>query len=122
MIRNTLARALFDAGASHSLLSKYFIARLGIPSRVKTDSIRVMLSNGCMLLAGQACDVVVQIGSRDFCLTASVLPISEFDVIFCMDCLVEQHALIDSSPKKSRWARIPSRRRGSRVCEELAGR
>ncbi|KAK8940016.1 hypothetical protein KSP40_PGU014759 [Platanthera guangdongensis] len=61
MIRDTLARALFDTGASHSFLSSEFIARLGIPSRAKTDSVRVVLPNGYWMVADQACDVAVQI-------------------------------------------------------------
>ncbi|KAK8934918.1 hypothetical protein KSP39_PZI014856 [Platanthera zijinensis] len=100
LIRNNLARALFDTGASHSFLSEDFVSRIGVPSHVTVDSTRVLLPNGCMMLADRACDVDVQIGSRDFGLSTAVLPLSEFDVIFGMDWLSEQRAFIDCNSKE----------------------
>ncbi|KAK8941019.1 hypothetical protein KSP39_PZI010072 [Platanthera zijinensis] len=100
LIRNNLARALFDTGASHSFLSEDFVSRIGVPSHVTVDSTRVLLPNGCVMLADRACDVDVQIGSRDFGLSAAVLPLSEFDVIFGMDWLSEQRAFIDCNSKE----------------------
>ncbi|KAK8940812.1 hypothetical protein KSP39_PZI010806 [Platanthera zijinensis] len=100
VISDSPARALFDTGASHSFLSEQFISRIGVPSSMAKDKLDVLLLNGCSMRADRVCAVKVHIGSQEFDLLASLLPLVEFDVIFGMDWLSEQKAWIDCDRKE----------------------
>ncbi|KAK8930595.1 hypothetical protein KSP39_PZI016329 [Platanthera zijinensis] len=64
------------------------------------DKLYVLLPNGCSMRADRVCVVKVHIGSQEFDLLASLLPLAEFDVIFGMDWLSEQKACIDCNRKE----------------------
>ncbi|KAK8934655.1 hypothetical protein KSP39_PZI014259 [Platanthera zijinensis] len=100
LIREYPARALFDTGASHSFLSEDFVLHVGVPIRTKTDSVKVLLPNRCLMCTDRSCGLEVKIGSREFKVETLVLPIKEFDIIFGMDWLSEQRAYIDCTSKE----------------------
>ncbi|KAK8944847.1 hypothetical protein KSP39_PZI007981 [Platanthera zijinensis] len=64
------------------------------------DKLDVLLPNWCLMRANRVCCVKIQIGSQEFDLQASLLPLVKFDVIFCIDWLSQQQACIDCNRKE----------------------
>ncbi|KAK8958304.1 hypothetical protein KSP40_PGU004152 [Platanthera guangdongensis] len=77
-----------------------FISRIGVPSSMAKDKLDVLLPNECSMRADRICGVKIRIGSQEFHLQASLLPLVEFGVIFGMYWLSEQQAYIDCVHKK----------------------
>ncbi|XP_042409459.1 uncharacterized protein LOC121998551 [Zingiber officinale] len=95
-VANVPAHALIDSGATHSFISEAYLTKLGIIPERMVAGYSVLLPLGEELHSNRMvknCQMMMQnhmVGVRFI-----VLEMTEFDVIFSMDWLVQHEAVID---------------------------
>ena len=93
---DTDAHVLVDSGATHSIISREFIERVGIEMRPTECSMVVSLPTGDSLIANRVHKgSKVTIASHEFEADQIILDIHDFDIILGMDCLAKHCAIVD---------------------------
>ena len=99
------AHVLVDSGATHSLISREFIERVGIEMRLTECSMVVSLPTGNSLITNRVYrGSKVTIASHEFEADLIVLDIHDFDIILGMDWLAKHRATVDCYMKEVQFS------------------
>ena len=100
LVSRSLARVLFDTGASHSLISSSFVHALGLEVEEFNEPLVITspLGRVCVNCMCKSCKI--KIGDEILKSDLIILPMSSYDVILGMDWLSRYSAVVDCQLRK----------------------
>ena len=100
LVNSIPAKVLFDAGASHSFISRPFVAKHDIVTEVTPRPFKVVSPGLQMTSRVMVPDVSIKMGNYSFLASPIVLGNSGIDLILGMDFLAMNKAYVDCKAKE----------------------